>query len=280
MATKIRYPGSKDWTNTTYWSGGAVPANGDDVRVTKGADGFDTNLNNPTKDYLSLWFDRGYGDQSTKVGTSASPFEADIDRTNTGVFKFAGQCAEFNIKAGSGTGVINQLEWFPLNDNATLKTGAATTALLILQSGRSVIGSAHVVTSMVVEGGSHVLQTHASNTPAIVCTGGTLTVQRDWSSLTVSGKAVVIIELDSAFTGGTITVHGKDARIIWRFGNTGNCVFYAGVMDLSELSLDSTRGTLGMYGAATEIKERGSARLTGGTRTDYGRGPTVMTVAA
>lgn len=55
MATRVRLPGGDgDWNNTTFWSGGVVPINGDDVFIENISEVIDTNLNQSAVTLASL----------------------------------------------------------------------------------------------------------------------------------------------------------------------------------------------------------------------------------
>jgi hypothetical protein len=44
MALKIRFPGSRNYADTAYWSSGTLPVNGDSIAMYEGADQIDQNM--------------------------------------------------------------------------------------------------------------------------------------------------------------------------------------------------------------------------------------------
>ena len=275
MPTKTRVRGSTNWADTAYWNGGTLPVTNDDVQVLEGTDSFATGLNQAGVNLSSLLFDAGYGDLSTTVGAAGSPLRYDVNGTGAKLMRFAGSCAAFFFQGGT-TGNVGQLEWFPSGGAGRLLISGSTITTLVLQTGSATINDDVAVTTLVVEGGDHLLRTHASNTPAITATGGRLRIERDWTTLEISGGAVVTIALAAGVTGGTINNRG--GTLVWESGDAGAVSVFAGELDQSRLARASACGTLTLYGQAVERRAKGVARLTpgGSGRVEIGRGPTVV----
>jgi hypothetical protein len=273
MATKTRSRGSNDWAATAYWSGGSLPASNDDVQVLEGTDSFNTGVNQAAVNLSSLLFDAGYGDLSTTIGAAGSPLRYDVNGTGAKLMRFAGSCAAMYMQGGT-TGTIGTLEWFPRGGAGRLLISGATITNLTLQSGASTVNDDVAVTTMVVEGGDHVLRTHASNTPAITVTGGRQRIERDFSTLTLSGTAEVVLALPAGVTGGNVTQHG--GRLVHEVGDVGTVTVFAGEYDRSRLQRAASAGALTLYSQAIERREKGVARVSFSGRTEVGRGPTVV----
>jgi hypothetical protein len=71
MALKIRFPGSRDYSATAYWSGGTLPVDGDSIAMYEGADQIDQNL--PAGTLSIVDFIRGPACRSG-LGAEATPF--------------------------------------------------------------------------------------------------------------------------------------------------------------------------------------------------------------
>lgn len=283
MATLYRLKGSTDFNASAYW-GGSTPATADDLRIIDGADGFDTNTNQAAKDFASVWFDKRFGDPSTRIGVSGGPLTFDCDRTNTGVFKFQGQCAELGLAPGSGTSKFHRLEWSPLNATAKLLLqGSGTVTTLLLQRGQSVVNGGIAAPTIVVEGGRHIIAAHTAGTdvPNIVVAGGEVVLRRDWTSLKVIGSGVVYIELDAGVTGGTVEIGTDPDRggVVLRQGDLGVITGYSGVLDESELQRAATAANANFYSRLTRLRRNGAAELafTSGP-TNFGLGPVTRVV--
>lgn len=280
MATRYRLKGSTDFMASAYW-GGASPASNDDLRIGEGADGFDTNTSQPSIDLKSIWFDKRFGDPSTRIGITGGPLTFDVNQTGTGVFKFQGRCAELGYAFGAGAACAT-MEWSPQNDTAKLLAGGTGTFTeLLLQRGQSTIGSGAAITTGVIEGGYHVIAAHASNTPALTVSGGVLVLRRDWSSLKVCGTGQVIVELDAGVTGGTIEIAGDPnaCGVMIRQGDTGAITGISGVLDETELQRAATVANATFYSRLTRLRRNGAAEIafTSGP-TNKGLGPVVRVV--
>lgn len=273
MPTKTRVRGSTNWADTAYWNGASLPVTNDDVQVLEGTDSFATGVNQAGVNLSSLLFDAGYGDLSTTIGAAGSPLRYDVNGTGAKLMRFAGSCAAMFFQGGT-TGTVANLEWFPRGGAGRLLISGATIALFTLQSGAATINDDVAVTTVVIEGGDHLLRTHASNVPNITVTGGRVRIERDFGTLTISGNAEVTLALASGVTGGAITQYG--GLLVHEAGDTGAVTVFAGEYDRSRLLRAASAGALTLYGQARERREKGVARVTFASRTEIGRGPVVV----
>lgn len=282
MATNYRSKGSTDFGATAYWlvSGSATAlANNQDLRINEGVDSFSSGLTQAL-DFKSVVFEASYGDLSTVIGSSSSPIAFDVNQTGTGLFKFLGRCSEINI--GGSSKVIYDLLFAPQNPNAALNLDTYTSTNLTIENGVVTVGENYAVTNIYVLGGTVLIKDHQprSNVPNIYVMGGTVILQRDWTVLQISGKGKVQTELPVGVTGGTVELVGdpNEATFEPHLGDTGNCVFRSGIVNLSKIAKAITVGTVDFYPNATEVLARAGANWTTGTRTDRGTGPAKRTV--
>jgi len=282
MATNYRSKGSTNFGTTAYWlvAGAATAlANNQDLRINEGVDSFDSGLTQAL-DFLSVTFEESYGDLSTVIGSASSPIAFDVNQTSTGRFKFLGRCAEINI--GGASKVIWDLLFAPKNPNAALNIDTCSSTNLTIENGVVTVGENYAATNIYVLGGTVTIKAHqpATNAPNIYVLGGTVILQRDWTVLQISGKGKVVTELPVGVTGGTVELVGDPAEASFEphFGDTGNCIFRSGLVNLSKIARALTVGTVDFFPAATEVLARAGANWTTGTRTDRGTGPAKRTV--
>lgn len=270
MAVSNRLRGSTDFANAAYWSLGALAA-GNDLRISEGADGFDTNVNQAGIDFASVYFDQQYGDQSTVLGPTA-PLKFDVDRTNTGIFKFNGRCATLNLAAGTVTGKIWELNWLPLNPNARLNLTAVTLATKIFADNGTIdIAGDVIFTTGEFAGGASYIRYNATAATLLQFNSGTHYVYRSWTNMEINGDAIVYVDTDTV-AGGAVAINGKTAQLIHLSGNMGALDIKTGTYDKSQLKKAATITSNTWHGAkGVEKLERGSAVVTMGTTTDRGR---------
>lgn len=272
MATLNRTAGSVDFNASAYW-GGSSPASNDTLIIAVGADPFSTNVDQSAKDFLAVTFDTGYGDQSTVIGSAASPLRFDCNQTGAGIVTFAGACAELNLQAGTG-GTIATLKFRPRNSNSRMNLGASTISTRMeLEGGRSNIGQTVTLSgTTIIYEGSHRVERHGAgtNAPSITLVGGQLIMERDWTTLTVMGGELVI-DLDDGSVGGAVNIYGGKCRHVR--GSAASVEAFAGTYDRSVIAKPYTVSDLKMHPNATEVLERGALKATISARTDYGKGP-------
>lgn len=275
MPDNVRIVGDGNFGSTAYWT--AALASNQDLRINKGAEDFNAGLNHAGKDFLSLWVAEGYGDESTQFGTPSSPLECNINQSGAGVFDFAGRCANFYARGGSGTARWATVQWRPRNNQARFLPAAVDFTTCRLVRGVALLPDTVTIGSggLWVYDGAHTVEPHASNAPDIVALGGTLNLRRDFASLKVQGRARVVIELDPGVTGGTVDIESADAQVVLIRGDLGAVSVRAGTLDKSRLAAAAACSSQTWHPTSTEIRERGAELLTG-TRTNIAGGPRVV----
>lgn len=225
MATRTWLGVDGNWNNTSNWSGGSVPTNGDDVEFTSGSQSVTSNLNQSAVALNSLKITDEY---SGAIGTSGGALQIDatdvylagqsattgyyLDGTYTNVHVTDGittSAAEGVVLDGAITTLRAYAGKIAIADGAdvtTIDTRGASTSGLQLTVGAS-------VTSL-----TDVRAVGCSVTLGSACTN--LWVKS--GTVSVTEGALTRVEID----GGTLTHTADD--------NIGTVRHYAGTVDFSD----------------------------------------------
>jgi hypothetical protein len=274
MATVRRLRGSNDLSAIAYYSTGALPSAGDTLVFDDGADSLTSGMSALSAINLAaVKFEQSFGDGTNTVGTAGAPLTMILDSAGARKLQFASRAGSLVLAAATAATKIDILELFPANAACRISLATATyeTRLLVDTGVVSISDTVTVAGTLIVMGGSVVLEKHASNVPAIEVYGGTLELRRDFSSLKVAG-GVVSMTLESGVTGGTVALDGGRFRHL--AGDLGAVTAKGGIFDAGELNRDATIASMARYSASTYVAPKGAARVafTAGP-TDFGRGP-------
>lgn len=221
-------------------SAGVTPAAGDSVVLSQYATNFTTA--DLGSNALALLH--------TRAGWSGSIEDAAELKfvATTGVVKFEHSGRTLRFGGQSSSTVFQTVIWNPSGGGRGIfTTGIATT--LSMQAG-SLVCAGTITTGIVVQG-SHEIRSNATAATLIQANGGRLLLQRDVTTLGVSGCDVTID--DPSCSPGTTNIHS--GRITYkRCGSSGGTLnAYGGVLDFTYCSTDITFAGGTLYPGAKMI---------------------------
>ena len=258
-STIDRLRGFSTFWNAANWTGGVLPAAGDTAQVMDGFDDLTSTNDASGTNLAAVIFGANYGTPTTTVGTNPEPIKVVCDQSGAGLFRFQGQAASINLVSISATSKIDIVEISPGNSTCVVSLSAmAITTELLVDSGTVTLGSTCDVNTLLTQTGGTVIVSEraADPIPTINVRGGRMTLRRRWTSLNVSGGAVVTIDLPAGETGGTIVNNG--GTVVHKRGNTGAHTHAGGTIDFSTLASSPTIASATVYAGTVYIKERGT----------------------
>lgn len=241
--------------------GGVAPSAGDSVIVRNGSIRYDAGLSF-ANDLLLVHLRAGFtGD----IQDSNLIFTA--NRTSTGQFinEFGGRL--IRAASTSSSGVWHILKHAPSAGGAAFYQ-TATVDLAFVHAGSAIFADDTTVTDITVSGGVCELRASSNATTTARCAAGVLKLNRDVTTLDVSGTGRVEID-NTAVSPGTTNVRGGTI-IYGRVGSSGGALNgYAGVLDFRGCTQAVTFASGSLYPGVTILKPRG-VTIDVSALTDYG----------
>lgn len=236
MATKYLAAGATTFASPA-WSGAAIADTNDLVieypfgTITAGLD-----QSVLTEGINSLWIKPGA--TAGKIGGgSAGSFIVDADVGSTSFVANYGN-VEMYLTAGGDEALIQNLD---AGAGQTHLTGG-TVANVTVSGGTVNANASTVITRLIAVGGSGTIEYNATAITEAEITGGTWTIKRAVTTLTVSGNATVIYDPDDAATISGTAIYTKGGRLIHKAGATPTIVNRGGIHDFSQARRDFTPG--------------------------------------
>lgn len=220
---------------------GAI-ANGDEIQVESFAQDFTGGCDLSTKDLVR--FRIGSGSSSRFLASLGSELVLVCNRTSTGVFVNETSADQIEVRSSSASGVIHFIENKPQNNANIMRLGACDCQLLTNLRGTVLANSDSDINGIQVLGGTVLSRAGAAVVVDANVDGGTFQIERDATTVTVSG-AGVLIPNSTTFTPTTINLRGGGIIRVKETGNWGALNAYSGVIDLTGCkSLGSASGAL------------------------------------
>lgn len=202
--------GSTDWNATASYYGGALPISGDTHEMEEGFGTADTNATTALAavDLLAL---NVRADCKINLGSSTNPLRVDIDRTSTGIFDYQGGAQEVWLRGGSGTGIHYQINFKP-NSNCRMTLSSGGNLKLYVYGGLVVVSSSYTIVDVDVQGGTCLIQEHASDLTGAINVGAKgvcICRRRIAAASVVEAGGTLEYDVDDTTTTSAITVYGR-----------------------------------------------------------------------
>lgn len=172
MATSIRTKGGTNFNDLGYWSGGALPADGDTVIMAEGSDDYASGENALLARDLAL-FRVGPLCRSNFRG---SPLRLCADRTNTGIFLYEGAGELWRV-SGATDNDIYSIQWRP-SSRCRLELTNCDNKYFEIVRGSAVLGSDVTTEDVWNMGGDLFLADGADVVNNLYCLGGVTECER------------------------------------------------------------------------------------------------------
>ena len=222
MATRTLIDGSTDLTQTTSWSGGAVPVLGDDAVIPRGSQHIDTfNLGGVRLESLEIAFN---GTIETSAGAALA---VDVDNSASSTAKVTGTGARLKLSGGT-----TNAKW----ENTLVNSPGSYVTFtggefedFTLEAGTVVLDATATCDTMHVLGGKLTLGAIASASWTCTIRAGEVTINRPGTYNVYGGTVVLDVTV-----AGTTTVNLHGGTLVHKNGDFGGEIHGTYVDNLEE----------------------------------------------